>query len=246
MATKNGAARSRIVLKYRECQRNYAAPLMRYIVDGCGDFIPAREDGTSESLICGACGCHRSFHRREELEFPVCRRPPLRLSLIRHRVVPPPPPSSSQPQPEPAVAPHGARGALVDPSPNEVRSEQPGVGEIEEKRSLPLLFLYDMSLLSHMHGVICGACGCHRSFYRKEELKLPIRPRLPPRLSLIRHPVVPPPPQPQSEQPVAARGARSVLADPSPDEMRSKPPDVREIEEKVGTKKKERTKLSWT
>uniref|UniRef100_A0A0C9RTM1 TSA: Wollemia nobilis Ref_Wollemi_Transcript_13793_1594 transcribed RNA sequence n=1 Tax=Wollemia nobilis TaxID=56998 RepID=A0A0C9RTM1_9CONI len=32
-----------------------------HTVDGCGEFMPADEDG----LKCAACGCHRNFHRRE-------------------------------------------------------------------------------------------------------------------------------------------------------------------------------------
>ncbi|KAA8545492.1 hypothetical protein F0562_020276 [Nyssa sinensis] len=110
MATNNGAARSRIVITYKECQRNYAAPVMRYVVDGC------------------------AYHRREELKLPVRCRPPSRLSLIRHPVVPPPPASSAKPQSEPSPdAERGARGAPANPSPDEVRSEPPDLGEIEEK-----------------------------------------------------------------------------------------------------------------
>lgn len=48
-------------VKYRECLRNHAASLGGHILDGCGEFMPSSTD----SMKCAACGCHRSFHRRE-------------------------------------------------------------------------------------------------------------------------------------------------------------------------------------
>lgn len=53
------------VVRYRECQRNHAASLGGHAVDGCREFMAAGADGTAAALACAACGCHRSFHRRE-------------------------------------------------------------------------------------------------------------------------------------------------------------------------------------
>ncbi|XP_074374974.1 zinc-finger homeodomain protein 2-like [Apium graveolens] len=50
---------------YRECQKNHMASMGRYVVDGCGEFMPSGEEGTALALKCEACGCHRSFHRRD-------------------------------------------------------------------------------------------------------------------------------------------------------------------------------------
>ncbi|XP_057871998.2 uncharacterized protein LOC131078346 [Cryptomeria japonica] len=56
---------------YRECQRNMAAEKGCTVVDGCGEFMPCSDEGgegkdsaTAGSLLCAACECHRSFHRR--------------------------------------------------------------------------------------------------------------------------------------------------------------------------------------
>lgn len=50
---------------YRECRKNHAASLGGYAFDGCREFMAAGEEGTSASLRCAACSCHRSFHKRE-------------------------------------------------------------------------------------------------------------------------------------------------------------------------------------
>lgn len=52
-------------VRYRECQRNHAAGVGGYAVDGCREFMPSGEEGTPGALSCAACGCHRNFHRRE-------------------------------------------------------------------------------------------------------------------------------------------------------------------------------------
>ncbi|KAK9678426.1 hypothetical protein RND81_11G210300 [Saponaria officinalis] len=54
------------MIRYMECQRNHAAHLGSHVVDGCGEFMPAGNEGTPPSLRCAACNCHRSFHRRED------------------------------------------------------------------------------------------------------------------------------------------------------------------------------------
>ncbi|XP_073059840.1 mini zinc finger protein 3-like [Primulina eburnea] len=52
-------------VRYVECQKNQAADVGGYAVDGCGEFMASDEEGTNGALTCAACGCHRSFHRRE-------------------------------------------------------------------------------------------------------------------------------------------------------------------------------------
>ncbi|XP_050228970.1 mini zinc finger protein 2-like [Mercurialis annua] len=53
-------------VRYGECQKNHAANVGGYAVDGCREFMASNgEEGTIASLTCAACGCHRSFHRRE-------------------------------------------------------------------------------------------------------------------------------------------------------------------------------------
>ncbi|KAG8087571.1 hypothetical protein GUJ93_ZPchr0010g11275 [Zizania palustris] len=51
-------------VRYGECRRNHAASMGGHAVDGCREFLAEGEDGTSAALLCAACGCHRSFHRR--------------------------------------------------------------------------------------------------------------------------------------------------------------------------------------
>ncbi|MQL92025.1 hypothetical protein Taro_024646 [Colocasia esculenta] len=55
-------------VKYGACQRNHAANLGGYAVDGCREFMASGEEGTADAIKCAACGCHRSFHRREQQE----------------------------------------------------------------------------------------------------------------------------------------------------------------------------------
>ncbi|XP_057853129.2 zinc-finger homeodomain protein 4 [Cryptomeria japonica] len=59
-------------VKYRECRKNHAASIGGYAVDGCGEFMPSGEEGTSAALKCAACSCHRNFHRREVEGEPRC------------------------------------------------------------------------------------------------------------------------------------------------------------------------------
>ncbi|KAL5982349.1 hypothetical protein ACLOJK_016420 [Asimina triloba] len=51
--------------RYRECQKNHAVSIGGHAVDGCGEFMPAGDEGTLDALKCAACGCHRNFHRKE-------------------------------------------------------------------------------------------------------------------------------------------------------------------------------------
>ncbi|XP_017240933.1 mini zinc finger protein 2-like [Daucus carota subsp. sativus] len=50
---------------YGECQKNHAANIGGYAVDGCREFLASGEEGTEAAFTCACCGCHRSFHRRE-------------------------------------------------------------------------------------------------------------------------------------------------------------------------------------
>ncbi|XP_073294375.1 mini zinc finger protein 2-like [Primulina huaijiensis] len=55
----------RTAVRYAECQKNHAANIGGYAVDGCREFMAGGQEGTVAALGCAACGCHRSFHRRE-------------------------------------------------------------------------------------------------------------------------------------------------------------------------------------
>ncbi|KAJ4878292.1 Zinc-finger homeodomain protein 13 [Raphanus sativus] len=50
--------------RYGECRKNQAASTGTTAYDGCGEFVSA--DPGEDSPDCAACGCHRSFHLREE------------------------------------------------------------------------------------------------------------------------------------------------------------------------------------
>ncbi|XP_019432429.1 PREDICTED: mini zinc finger protein 2-like isoform X1 [Lupinus angustifolius] len=52
-------------VKYGECQKNHAANVGGYAVDGCREFMASGDEGTSSALICAACNCHRNFHKKE-------------------------------------------------------------------------------------------------------------------------------------------------------------------------------------
>ncbi|XP_074559424.1 zinc-finger homeodomain protein 5-like [Curcuma longa] len=64
--------------RYRECLRNHAASVGGHVLDGCCEFMPS----AGEALKCAACGCHRSFHRKDHGETCELRNgsaPPLLL-----------------------------------------------------------------------------------------------------------------------------------------------------------------------
>ncbi|KAL5752658.1 hypothetical protein ACOSQ2_023165 [Xanthoceras sorbifolium] len=63
--THTAATATTLIIRYRECLRNHAASMGGHVVDGCGEFMPAGEEGTQEALKCAACDCHRNFHRKE-------------------------------------------------------------------------------------------------------------------------------------------------------------------------------------
>ncbi|XP_074375086.1 mini zinc finger protein 2-like [Apium graveolens] len=61
--TNSSSTVTRVI--YGECQKNHAANIGGYAVDGCREFLASGEEGTAAALTCACCGCHRSFHRRE-------------------------------------------------------------------------------------------------------------------------------------------------------------------------------------
>ncbi|XAR61753.1 hypothetical protein NMG60_11016260 [Bertholletia excelsa] len=79
------------VARYRECLKNHAASVGGNVLDGCGEFMPAGEDGTFEALKCAACNCHRNFHRKElegggadDFTRPLQLPPPLPSPTLKH------------------------------------------------------------------------------------------------------------------------------------------------------------------
>ncbi|CAN7063762.1 unnamed protein product [Brassica oleracea var. botrytis] len=63
-------------VRYVECQKNHAANIGGYAVDGCREFMASGGEGTYDALTCAACGCHRNFHRREVETEVVCEYSP--------------------------------------------------------------------------------------------------------------------------------------------------------------------------
>ncbi|KAG1346848.1 zinc-finger homeodomain protein 6 [Cocos nucifera] len=90
-------------VRYRECLRNHAAAVGGHVVDGCGEFMPSGEAGTPDALKCAACGCHRSFHRKDvdgELSY-YRGAAAARLPLL----LPPPHPQAHHHKPYPIAFP---------------------------------------------------------------------------------------------------------------------------------------------
>jgi len=67
-----GQCKKRSVINYGECQKNHAASIGGYAVDGCREFMADGEEGTSAALQCAACGCHRNFHREVQKYESTC------------------------------------------------------------------------------------------------------------------------------------------------------------------------------
>ncbi|EXB93145.1 hypothetical protein L484_024483 [Morus notabilis] len=67
---------SKITVNYKECRRNHAVSIGSHAVDGCREFSPAGDQGTQQGFLCEACGCHRSFHRKEMIRNGVVHRAP--------------------------------------------------------------------------------------------------------------------------------------------------------------------------
>ncbi|KAD2805994.1 hypothetical protein E3N88_39371 [Mikania micrantha] len=68
---KSSSNRTLRGVRYGECQKNHAANIGAYAVDGCREFMAGGEEGSAAALTCAACGCHRSFHRKHGNE-PGC------------------------------------------------------------------------------------------------------------------------------------------------------------------------------
>ncbi|KAK7328309.1 hypothetical protein VNO77_22412 [Canavalia gladiata] len=54
---------------YRECKHNHAASLGRVSFDGCREFLQGSEE--NNAMLCAACACHRSFHRKYTIYNPI-------------------------------------------------------------------------------------------------------------------------------------------------------------------------------
>ncbi|KAG7951556.1 hypothetical protein I3843_12G013300 [Carya illinoinensis] len=76
--SSNSTTSSSVVrtVRYVECQKNHAANIGGYAVDGCREFMANSMEGTNGVFTCAACGCHRSFHRREVETEVVCEYSP--------------------------------------------------------------------------------------------------------------------------------------------------------------------------
>ncbi|RWR89974.1 zinc-finger homeodomain-containing protein [Cinnamomum micranthum f. kanehirae] len=64
VAAAAAASHRKLTTRYRECLKNHAVGIGGHAVDGCGEFMPAGEEGSLDALKCAACSCHRNFHRK--------------------------------------------------------------------------------------------------------------------------------------------------------------------------------------
>uniref|UniRef100_A0A0E0L664 ZF-HD dimerization-type domain-containing protein n=1 Tax=Oryza punctata TaxID=4537 RepID=A0A0E0L664_ORYPU len=117
-----GAGAGAAEVRYHECLRNHAAAMGGHVVDGCGEFMPG---DAADALKCAACGCHRSFHRKDDgqqLRLLVPSPPTPRVPLL---MPPPPPPHPHQqhPYPHPPFpyhhTPSGSGGTTTESSSEE-------------------------------------------------------------------------------------------------------------------------------
>jgi ZF-HD class homeobox domain-containing protein len=125
------------VARYHECLRNHAAALGGHVVDGCGEFMPGAGAG-DDALKCAACGCHRSFHRkddaqRRQLLLPAPAPPVTPTAPRVPLLLPPPHPYAAASHPNYAPPPppfpyHGTpsgRGGTTTESSSEERGPPP-------------------------------------------------------------------------------------------------------------------------
>ncbi|KAJ8562577.1 hypothetical protein K7X08_031029 [Anisodus acutangulus] len=75
---------------YKECLKNHAVSIGGHAVDGCGEFLPAGEYGSIDSLKCAACNCHRNFHRKITQPPLAAVEPPSFIMPSYYRSLPPP------------------------------------------------------------------------------------------------------------------------------------------------------------
>ncbi|XP_021286447.1 zinc-finger homeodomain protein 2-like [Herrania umbratica] len=118
---------------YMECRRNVSLPAGHYSVDGCSEFLK-REAGRENAMLCDACGCHRSFHRKvlptlysEATHYLVFNDIP----SVRPMPQPQQPPIPLVPQPE---LPH-EQVAESESEGEEEEEERSGTDEESEDRS---------------------------------------------------------------------------------------------------------------
>ncbi|OIT39905.1 PREDICTED: zinc-finger homeodomain protein 2-like [Nicotiana attenuata] len=123
-------------VRYRECLKNHAVGIGGHAVDGCGDFMPAGEEGTMDALKCAACNCHRNFHRKEVEGEVFHHTPPPHLT--HHH---PQPHHSHHPQFSPYTSyrtPHHPSGYLhVNPPPHQRPLALPSTSREDEDMSNP-------------------------------------------------------------------------------------------------------------
>ncbi|KAI8550988.1 hypothetical protein RHMOL_Rhmol06G0149700 [Rhododendron molle] len=127
---KTNALTGTTVVTYGECIHNYAAQVMRHTFDGCGEYEPKGEPGTSEALLCGVCGCHRNFHRKQEINLPLSYFQAAKVRIFQS------PTTTTSPQPPcppPQSQLHSAKHAKVNPQPIE-SPLKPFNNEMEERR----------------------------------------------------------------------------------------------------------------
>ena len=130
MANNNNANGRRwaTIVIYRECQRNHSIqPHRLLLLDGCPDFVNLDHNATPElALYCATCGCHRQYHRREEVMVQV---EPATVEVIHQLAVG-----------VAAPPPHHHHGGAPLPAPQEedghhpVPEENLGDGEVEEEK----------------------------------------------------------------------------------------------------------------
>lgn len=68
MVKREVVGNSTTITRYMECQKNHAACSGGYAVDGCMKFMASTAAGDQGALTCAACGCHRNFHKKEQLQ----------------------------------------------------------------------------------------------------------------------------------------------------------------------------------
>jgi ZF-HD class homeobox domain-containing protein len=109
--------------RYRECQRNHAARMGAHVLDGCCEFMPSATEGPG-ALACVACGCHRSFHRREAVPGLGTATTPNSYGRVMPLLLAPPHMQAPRPHVPPA-SPSSAPAALTESSSEELRGPAP-------------------------------------------------------------------------------------------------------------------------
>ncbi|XP_061337157.1 zinc-finger homeodomain protein 5-like [Gastrolobium bilobum] len=58
---------------FKACERNHTMSLGRVCYDGCQEFLGGGGK-TKDAMLCAACDCHRSFHRKCIIYDPITQR----------------------------------------------------------------------------------------------------------------------------------------------------------------------------